>query len=817
MSKTRETKKQLMNELAEARRRIVELEASEAEHKRAEEALRESEEHYRSMVESIDIGLNLIDCDHNMIMVNAAQGRHFNKSPHEMIGKKCFRELEKRDAVCPHCPGVQAIATGRPAEVETHGVRDDGSHFNVRLRAFPIFGQDGTVRGFVEIGQDITERRKAEAKRKQAEEALRDRNALMDALMDNIPDSIYFKDRQCRLIRISRKMMQDLELSEMSQAIGKTDMELFGEKFGRKTLAEDQRIIATGEPIISLIESRRLENGQINWALTTKVPLRDASDQIVGLMGITREINELMRAEEALRESEKRFKDIAQSSADWIWEVNKEGRYTSASGKVHQILGYEPEELIGKTPFELMPEDEAKRVGEAFEKIASRKKPIVDLENWNLTKDGERVCLLTNGVPILDEEGDLQGYRGVDKDITERKRAEEALAHERDLLQALMDNIPDTIYFKDTASRFMRINRAQVQVLGVKDSKEALGKTDFDFFTPEHARDAYADEQEIVNSGQPLIGKVERIRRANGQFRWVSATKVPIVDEEGQVTGTVGISRDITERKRAEEQLQHYATELEQVNEEVKHFAYIVSHDLRAPLINLKGFVAELRSALEVISPAIEMALPHLDEKQRQDVTVALKEDVPEALGFIDSSATHMDRFISSVLTLSRLGRRELHPEPLDMEALVQATLQTLSHQIEERQAKVTVGPLPEVVADRTSMEQIMSNLLDNVVKYLAPDRHGEIEITAERGLDEATFHVRDNGCGIAEEDMDKVFVPFRRAGRQDVPGEGMGLAYVQTLVRRHGGHIWCESELGVGTTFTFTIPHHLTEGDNHG
>ena len=163
MSKTRETKKQLVNELAEARRGIAELEASEAEHKRAEEALRESEERYRSMVESIDIGINLIDCDHNLVMVNAAQGRHFNKPPREMIRKKCFREFEKRDAVCPHCPGVQTIATGQPAEVETEGVRDDGSRFNVRLRAFPILGQDGTVRGFLEIAQDITESKKAEA------------------------------------------------------------------------------------------------------------------------------------------------------------------------------------------------------------------------------------------------------------------------------------------------------------------------------------------------------------------------------------------------------------------------------------------------------------------------------------------------------------------------------------------------------------------------------------------------------------------------------------------------------------------------------
>jgi signal transduction histidine kinase len=200
-------------------------------------------------------------------------------------------------------------------------------------------------------------------------------------------------------------------------------------------------------------------------------------------------------------------------------------------------------------------------------------------------------------------------------------------------------------------------------------------------------------------------------------------------------------------------------------------------------------------------------ALPHLDAKQRTAVTTVLQKNVPEALDFIDSSVTRMNRFINANLKLSRLGHRELDLEPIDMNALVQTTLQSLARQIEEGQVKVTVGSLPEVVADRLSMEQIMGNILTNAVLYLDPGRPGEIEITAERSHDETTFHVRDNGRGIAEKDMPKVFAPFQRAGRQDIPGEGMGLSYVQALIRRHGGRLWCESEPGVGTTFSFTIP----------
>jgi len=278
-----------------------------------------------------------------------------------------------------------------------------------------------------------------------------------------------------------------------------------------------------------------------------------------------------------------------------------------------------------------------------------------------------------------------------------------------------------------------------------------------------------------------------------------------------------GLERENAERKRAEEQLKIYAAELEEKNEEIQQFVYIVSHDLRAPLVNLKGFASELRFSLNVIYSALnDAALPHLDETRKKEVTTALQEDLPEALGFIDSSVTRMDHFINALLKLSRLGRRELDFELLDMDSIVQATLRSLTHQIEARRIDVTVEPLPRVVADRTSMEQIIGNLLNNAVIYLDPERSGKIEIYSEHSHNQTTFCVRDNGRGISKDDMPKVFALFRRAGSQNVAGEGMGLSYVQTLVRRHGGQIRCESDPGVGTTFAFHISNHLKEEGSH-
>jgi sigma-B regulation protein RsbU (phosphoserine phosphatase) len=406
-------------------------------------------------------------------------------------------------------------------------------------------------------------------------------------------------------------------------------------------------------------------------------------------------------------------------------------------------------------------------------------------------------------------------YEAMQQELAERKRAEQALQQEKELLDALMNSGTDSIYFKDRQSRLTRVNRKMMQDFNIDDESDIVGKTDLDLLGEELGKKTMADERHIMATGEPLTDVVEQWKRPDGRVLWTSTTKVPMRDAEGRITGIIGITREVTKRMQAEERLRRYAAELERSNEEVKRFAYIVSHDLRAPLVNLKGFAAELRMTFGEIQPVVNTALPHLTEEQRRTITHALREDIPESLKFIDSSVEHMDSFISALLKLSRLGRRELKLELVDMNGIVDGILSTLAHQIAEHKGTVRVEQLPQVVADRTSMEQVMANILGNAVKYLTTERPAEIVVSGERLDDETMFHIRDNGRGIAQQDMDKVFTPFRRAGRQDVPGEGMGLAYVQALVRRHGGRIWCESELGVGTTLAFTIPNRLEQGSS--
>ncbi|MFC2095446.1 GAF domain-containing protein [Candidatus Bipolaricaulota bacterium] len=398
-------------------------------------------------------------------------------------------------------------------------------------------------------------------------------------------------------------------------------------------------------------------------------------------------------------------------------------------------------------------------------------------------------------------------FQAAQRELEEKTQAEERLEEERTLLRTIIDNIPDFIYAKDLDGRFVVANKAIARFFGFETPEDILGKTIGDLLPPDEANKFLAEERAIIASGEPVLSKEENVVNLSlDELKWLLVTKLLLADAHGKAIGLVGIDRDITARKHAEEEVARYLAEVEIANEEVKQFAYIVSHDLRAPLVNLKGFSSELKDSMEILSPHLQHLLDAVDESTREDLAAALEEDIPEALGFIETSVSRMDGFINSVLKLSRIGRRELTRQMVDASEFVETCRQSLAHQMTEHNVELMVGDLPQVVADPTALEQIIGNLLTNAVNYLSPERPGRIEVGGERTSRGAKFWIKDNGRGISKADEEKVFAPFRRAGKQDVKGEGMGLSYVRTMVRQHGGQIWFESEPDVGTTFYFTI-----------
>ncbi|MFG1299227.1 CHASE3 domain-containing protein [Xanthobacter sp. V3C-3] len=271
--------------------------------------------------------------------------------------------------------------------------------------------------------------------------------------------------------------------------------------------------------------------------------------------------------------------------------------------------------------------------------------------------------------------------------------------------------------------------------------------------------------------------------------------------EEAQrelAAANAGLERRVAER----------TADLKEANDEIQSFAYIVSHDLRSPLVNIMGFTSEIETMRTELFERLARLRASAGEDTAADA--ALAAEFEEALGFIKTSINRMDRLIHAILALSREGRKEFLPTDVDVTALVTAIRDSMAHQLIERGAEIVIGPLPVIHSDRLALEQVFTNLLDNALKYLRDEEPGRIEVSCVPTPGFVTFQVRDNGRGIDPKDRGRVFELFRRSGRQDRPGEGIGLAHVRATVRRMGGLISLDSTLGAGSTFRVTLPRRL-------
>ncbi len=282
------------------------------------------------------------------------------------------------------------------------------------------------------------------------------------------------------------------------------------------------------------------------------------------------------------------------------------------------------------------------------------------------------------------------------------------------------------------------------------------------------------------------------------------------------VTVILRYNRDLTESRdrlrtlneNLEEAVQERTEDLQRANDEIQRFAYIVSHDLRSPLVNVMGFTAELdasRKPLLEMVDAVEQAQPGLVTEAAR---LAVREDLPEAIGFIRTSTQKMDRLINAILKLSREGRRTIAPETVEVGELIEGIIGSLQHRVSGIGAEIRIEPpLPVIVTDRFALEQIFSNLIENAVKYLQPGRPGLIRVRGTHERERVIYEVEDNGRGVDPRDHQRIFDLFRRSGQQDQPGEGIGLAHVRALAYRLGGVISVQSELDRGATFRLSLP----------
>ena len=641
-------------------------------------------------------------------------------------------------------------------------------------------------------GRDITER-------KRAEEALRRFELISQHSRDII---LFMGHKDGRILEASAAALQAYGYSR-DELLALTIQDLRAPD--TQNLTADQMAQANAGGILFETIHRRKDGS------TFPVEVSSQGATIAGvrtLISIIRDITERRQSEEALRLKDQLLRLTSEMAKVGGWEFDPytgKGAWTDEVARIHDLDPEQETNLeIGLSFYE---GESQRKVEQAVKDAVELAKPY-DLELEMVTAKGNRKWVRTMALPIVQDRKVVK-VQGIFQDITERKQIEKALQVAHDelelkvqqrtaalseanaLLQALMDNMPDHIYFKDRQGRFIRNSRSQARLLGLNDPAEAVGKSDFDFFP--HAARSYAEEQEVMRSGAALMDEEEWVVWPDGRETWVLTTKLPLRDSQGETIGIFGISRDITERKRNEQAIRQLNADLETqakllqaANKELEAFSYSVSHDLRAPLRAIDGYTRIL----------VEDYEPLLDDEGKR------------ICGVISREARRMGQLIDDLLAFSRLGRKEMYSSRIDMKALVVSVLNEILKEEDRQRTHFKIARLAPARADSSLMRQAWVNLLSNAIKFTSKTVGAVIEVGCKSTRDEYIYFVRDNGAGFDMEYANKLFGVFQRLhSESEFEGTGVGLAIVQRVIRRHGGRVWAEGEVQKGATFYFSLP----------
>ncbi len=532
-------------------------------------------------------------------------------------------------------------------------------------------------------------------------------------------------------------------------------------------------------------------------ALLSVAPLRGENDEITGYIGLVYDLTERKRTEESLWRSEERYRTLVQKLQVAVVVYTADRRIVTCNALAQSLLGLSEDQILGKTSMEaawrffredgsVMPVEEYP-VSQVLATGRPIRNAIVGLRRPG--KEGH-VWVLVNANPAFGEDDVITEVIVTFLDVTERRQAQEKLAY----LASIVESSDDAIIGKMLDEAIVSWNRGAEQIYGYT-AEEIVGKP-ISVLVPPELKDEFRMIMEKLERGERVKSLQTTRLHKNGRTIDVALTVSPIKDAHGLIVGASAIARDISERVRAEAEIRQLNQELEsrveertsqlvKANKELESFAYSVSHDLRAPLRHIDGFV----EMLEI------RATRMLDDRCRR------------YMDNISEAAKRMGHLIDDLLSFSRMGRRELLATQVDMDALVREVIRDLAPDYENRNIVWKIAQLPEISGDRSLLRVVMENLISNAIKFTSTRERAVVEVGFEESAASTDFWIRDNGVGFDPEYSSKLFGVFQRLHRDDeFEGTGIGLANVSRIIERHGGRVWAEGQLDQGATFHFSI-----------
>ncbi|HUN55528.1 MAG TPA: PAS domain S-box protein [Smithella sp.] len=739
------------------------------EHKRSDEALLRSEEDYRTLFEQSVDGIIII-AESGIVMANNAYCVMRGLPLEKILGTKPLDILHPEDRKIAE-QKMKKMRSGEPAPEEGiyRAIRLDGSVAWVNLRSKLIEWKGKPA--FQTIVRNITDR-------KHAEEELKKALLFNEAIIDSIPGIVYLYDDTGRLVHWNRKSEEVTGYSG-EELKGRHALAFFS---GRDMSIIKQGIAETMTSGHSSVEASMItKDGRSIPMIFTGVKLSIANQD--HLLGIGIDITNAKRAQEALRESEEKFRILTQSSPTAIL-LYQDNKWIYANSAASQITGYTNQELMNMNFWDMVHPDDKQLVRERGQK-RQRAEDVTRRYEFKIISKGGTVKWVDLSGETIVINGQPAGIISV-LDITERKIAEEELKESEERYRTFFNTSRDCVFISSLDGHWINMNDAAIDLFGYSSRDELMQVNISDLYVKAQDRAKYINT--AIEHGTTKDYPVDLLRK-NGEVIHTLITSAVRYDTKGNVIGLMGTIKDITERKKAEDEIRRLNESLEQrVRErttELEAFSYSVSHDLRAPLRAIDGFSQALLDDYET----------KLDLQGR------------DYLARIRTSTRLMAELIEDLLKLSRITRTDMDIVPLNLTRMARAVIDELQKSHPRRIANIKIADTLEDFADPRLIRIVLENLLGNAWKFTGKKPVAEIEFGSIKKNNKKIYFIRDNGAGFDMEYAEKLFAPFQRLHNvEEYPGTGIGLATVKRIIHRHGGTVWAEGLPGQGATFYFTL-----------